>query len=206
MGKRLLIKVTMGKSPNETGNCPFVPSLATPLVNMNFGCILFAFACLLANVDSMKLFDKFQESDDTTDTGEDERNVISVDRLSRALMTTLDGGYSKDSWTVYYMGKKVDGASANSFQSLGSGYGKDSWHVYYMGRKVDGASANSFQSLGGGYGKDSWNVYFQGRKVAGASANSFQSLGSGYGKDSWHVYLMGNKIDGASPNTFNIGK
>ncbi|CAM4824909.1 unnamed protein product [Rotaria magnacalcarata] len=32
MGKRLLIKVTMSKSPNETGNCPFAPPLATPLM------------------------------------------------------------------------------------------------------------------------------------------------------------------------------
>ena len=31
MGKNLLIKITMGKSPNEMGNCPFAPPLATPL-------------------------------------------------------------------------------------------------------------------------------------------------------------------------------
>jgi len=25
MGKNLLIKITMGESPNEMGNCPFAP-------------------------------------------------------------------------------------------------------------------------------------------------------------------------------------
>ena len=32
MGKSLLTKVTMGKSPNEMGNCPFAPPFATPLI------------------------------------------------------------------------------------------------------------------------------------------------------------------------------
>jgi hypothetical protein len=34
MGKGLLTKITMGKSPNEMGNCPFAPPFATPLVIM----------------------------------------------------------------------------------------------------------------------------------------------------------------------------
>jgi hypothetical protein len=31
MGKNLLIKITMGKPPNEMGNCPFTSPLVTPL-------------------------------------------------------------------------------------------------------------------------------------------------------------------------------
>jgi hypothetical protein len=96
---------------------------------MNFGSVLFVFLCLLATIDSSRLFNQYQESDDSIDTNENIRNVISIDRLSRAFATILGDGYSKDSWDVFYMGKKVDGASANSFQSLGGGYGKDSWNV-----------------------------------------------------------------------------
>ena len=53
-------------------------------------------------------------------------------------------GYSKDSWTVYYRGLKVEGASASSFVDLGDGYGKDNWKVFYCGEEVKGASASSF--------------------------------------------------------------
>ncbi len=84
------------------------------------------------------------------------------------------------------------------------GYSKDSWTVYYREREVEGAAAGSFVSLGGGYGKDAWTVFFQGRKVGGASASSFENIGKGYGKDAWSVYYRGEKIDGASPATFEV--
>ena len=84
------------------------------------------------------------------------------------------------------------------------GYSKDSWTVYYRGLKVEGASASSFVRLGGGYGKDKWKVFFHGRKVGGASASSFENIGKGYGKDAWSVYYRGEKIDGASPATFEV--
>jgi hypothetical protein len=31
MGKNLLLKIAMGKSPNEMGNCPFAYPLVAPL-------------------------------------------------------------------------------------------------------------------------------------------------------------------------------
>jgi hypothetical protein len=34
MGKNLLIKITMGKPPNEMGNCPFAYPLVTPLYGL----------------------------------------------------------------------------------------------------------------------------------------------------------------------------
>ena len=73
------------------------------------------------------------------------------------------GRYTKDSWSVYYRGRKVEGASVSSFADLGGGYGKDNWTVYYRGWKVEGASASSFADLGGGYGKDNWTVFYEGR-------------------------------------------
>ena len=72
------------------------------------------------------------------------------------------GRYTKDSWSVYYRGRKVEGASASSFADLGGGYGKDNWTVFYEGRKLEGASAMSFEYKGRGYGKDNWNTYFRG--------------------------------------------
>lgn len=144
-------------------------------------------------------------------------------------------GYSKDSWTVYYRGLKVEGASASSFVDLGDGYGKDNWKVFYCGEEVKGASASSFESLGkgrgrdnwntylygerqranakmtrtlgGGYSKGSWTVYYREREVEGAAAGSFVSLGGGYGKDAWTVFFQGRKVGGASASSFeNIGK
>ena len=48
-------------------------------------------------------------------------------------------GYVKDDWTVWYQGRKVEGAVASSFADLGGGYGKDNWKVFYAGREVKGA-------------------------------------------------------------------
>lgn len=90
------------------------------------------------------------------------------------------GGYSKDNWTVYYRGRKVDGASAMTFESLGDGYGKDAWKVFYMGGEVKGASAQTFEELGEGYGKDAWKVYYRGKELPGASPGSFEVP-----RDSW---------------------
>ena len=142
------------------------------------------------------------------------------------------GRYTKDSWSVYYRGRKVEGASVSSFADLGGGYGKDnwntyfrgeqlrpgqspdgmlgggyakdSWSVYYRGRKVEGVSVSSFEYLGGGYGKDPWKVVYQGREVPGASSSSFEELGWGYARDAWKVYYCGEVIPGASPATFRI--
>ena len=83
-------------------------------------------------------------------------------------------------------------------------YTKDSWSVYYRGRKVEGVSASSFEYLGGGYGKDPWKVVYQGREVPGATSSSFEELGWGYARDAWKVYYCGEVIPGASPATFRI--
>lgn len=104
------------------------------------------------------------------------------------------GRYTKDSWSVYYRGRKVEGASVSSFADLGGGYGKDNWTVYYRGWKVEGASASSFADLGGGYGKDNWTVFYEGRKLEGASAMSFEYKGRGYGKDNWNTYFRGEQL------------
>ena len=76
----------------------------------------------------------------------------------------------KDNWHTDHYGERYDG-SALSGERLGGGYSKDSWTVYYRGRKVDGASAMTFESLGNGYGKDAWKVFYRGGEVKGASSS-----------------------------------
>ncbi|CAF0820695.1 unnamed protein product [Adineta steineri] len=82
-------------------------------------------------------------------------------------ITNLAFGYSKDPWTVYFGGQKIQGASATSFEILNDGYAEDPWNVYYMGKKIEGASASSFQSLGQGMAKDAFNRYHLGQKYSG---------------------------------------
>ncbi len=36
MGKNFLIKISMGKPPNEMGNCPFASPLVTPLATSTY--------------------------------------------------------------------------------------------------------------------------------------------------------------------------
>ena len=55
----------------------------------------------------------------------------------RKFSKLLEGGYAKDSFSVFYYGKKVDGASAASFKYTGNGYGKDAFNDYYRGRKLE---------------------------------------------------------------------
>ena len=40
---------------------------------------------------------------------------------------------------------KVSGASTDSFKVLRDGYAKDTWSVYFDGKKIDGASPDSFK-------------------------------------------------------------
>lgn len=110
-------------------------------------------------------------------------------------------GYSKDSWTVYYRGLKVEGASASSFVDLGDGYGKDNWKVFYCGEEVKGASASSFESLGKGRGRDNWNTYLYGERQR-ANAKMTRTLGGGYSKGSWTVYYREREVEGAAAGSF----
>ena len=113
-----------------------------------------------------------------------------------------NGTYTKDSWTVFYRGYEVEGASPSSFEDLGSGYGKDAWKVFYQGLGIEGASPSSFRSFGDGYAKDDWQVFYRGRKIENASSSSFENLGGGYGKDSWTVFYRGKPIPNASASSF----
>ncbi len=130
---------------------------------MQFGSILFVLSCLLTTVELSPYL--WRRSEDSGESNGDEQDGGDVERLARAQQTYLGWGYSKDTWSAYYNGKKIDGASASSFNSIGDGYAKDTWNAYYDGRKINGASASSFKSIGNGYAKDTWNTYRYGQKI-----------------------------------------
>ena len=110
--------------------------------------------------------------------------------------------YVVTNFDVMFDGRKVQGASANSFKDLHDGYGKDSFSAYYFGEKIQGVMGSSFKNIGGGYAHDSFDVFYRGEKIRGASSNTFRSLEDGYGKDSFNVYYCGKRIQSASADSF----
>ncbi len=87
--------------------------------------------------------------------------------------------YAKDKTSVYYNGKKIHKAHAESFQVLHDGYAKDKDFIYYQGVKIeDGVTRRlshyKLEVLGNGYAKDYNNVYYRGIILEGAYPDSFQ--------------------------------
>jgi len=77
-----------------------------------------------------------------------------------------EGGYYKSKWEVFYNGRKIEDASAQSFVELGQGYAKDSFNVYYKGRKIEGAMPSSFVIDRDGYAHDTFETYYFGKKIS----------------------------------------
>ena len=102
-------------------------------------------------------------------------------------------GYHKTSFSVYYGDKKID-AIPSQFVELDYGYAKDSFSVFFLGEKIKGATCSSFEVLGGGYAKDAFCVYYYGRKVEGAFASTFKYTSNGYAEDNFNTYYRGKKL------------
>ena len=102
-------------------------------------------------------------------------------------------GYHKTSFSVYYGDKKIDAVSSQ-FVELDYGYAKDSFSVFFLGEKIKGATCSSFEVLGGGYAKDAFCVYYYGEKVEGAFASTFRYTSNGYAEDSLNTYYRGKKL------------
>ena len=102
--------------------------------------------------------------------------------------------YEVDRGRAFFERKPIPYADARTFVDLGCGYAKDSFSVFYHGRKID-ASAGSFKLLDGGYAKDAFTVFYFGKKVDGASAGTFKYTGDGYAKDAFNDYYRGRKLE-----------
>jgi hypothetical protein len=138
--------------------------------------IYFVFACLLILNCNIFGFNIERElCEDESDSLDDEQREILNRRPFRQNMRNINAAYMKDTFNVYFMRKKIDGASAMSFQTLDYGYAKDNWSAYFMGKKIDGASAMPFQTIRNGYAKDNWSLYYKGKKMSGISPSSFSA-------------------------------
>ena len=104
-----------------------------------------------------------------------------------------ESGYRVTTHEVFYNGRKISGASANSFRDLGYGYGKDSFSVFYCGKELRDAMASTFKVLGWGYAKDSFNVYYGGKVLKDAMASTFRVLDNGYAEDAFNTWYRGSK-------------
>jgi uncharacterized protein YaiE (UPF0345 family) len=160
--------------------------------------------CLMFSDKGLGFHTKRKLYEDAIDNLDNQKREVITKQEFMQNMYNSTPVYTKDNWNVYFVGQKVDGATASSFKSLGSGYGKDSWDVYFMGKKMAGPSASKFEVLGDGYAKDSWDIYFMDQKLSGTTASAFKSIGNGYGKDNWDVYYMGKKIPGATASSFSL--
>lgn len=109
--------------------------------------------------------------------------------------TAFSDGYSKDNINVYYMGRKIEDATASSFHELDDGYAKDAFHVYFMGRNITDATVSSFELLGDGYAKDAFAAFYLGLKIEDATASSFIYIGHDMAKDAFNKYFRGKKIE-----------
>lgn len=119
-------------------------------------------------------------------------NGAVVSNASPHSFKDLGCGYAKDSYRVYYCGKKL-ADNPSRFTALKDGYAKDTFNVYYFGKKI-GASTSGFKVLSDGYAKDSFDAYYCGKEVVGSTASSFKVTGNGYAEDTWARYYLGKKI------------
>jgi hypothetical protein len=107
----------------------------------------------------------------------------------------LHDGYAMDAFTVYYFGEKLNGAVSSSFRNLGAGYALDAFGVYYRGEKMrETVGSSSFRVLDDGYARDAFNVYFCGKKIKVTSVDSFVCDGDGYAHDTFRKYYMGEIV------------
>ena len=60
----------------------------------------------------------------------------------------------------------MTGVNSDALQTLGQGYAKDTFRVYYFGRRIEGANPDSFKILRDGYAEDTFHTYYRGQRVS----------------------------------------
>lgn len=108
--------------------------------------------------------------------------------------------------------EKISAADASSFQILDRlTYAKDANNVFYEGRVIPGADAETFELLPGKrenrsplYARDAKRVYFEGEVLPGADPATFQidSRRAGLSRDKDRVYVGRTPVPGADPLSF----
>ncbi len=118
----------------------------------------------------------------------------------------ISGGYSKDKNSVYYIGKKIDGADPKNFKVLKDYIFTDEKNVYLYGEKKEEIDLQTlkFFDNDSSYFFDKNNIYFQGDKLENADFKSFKTMELNFSKDKNNVYLGNEKIEGADAKTFEV--
>lgn len=122
--------------------------------------------------------------------------------------------------TVYFRHQPVRGAHVASFRFFRNGFAKDHKHCYCAGRRLVGASPETFRPLSFTYVTDGSAVWTLGGRVKDADAASFMACDDGvkrlvgevrvpygYGKDHQRVFYYdfdgtANWVRKASPDSF----
>ncbi|WP_151810275.1 DKNYY domain-containing protein [Acinetobacter bereziniae] len=123
---------------------------------------------------------------------------------------TINNLYAKDSTTMYYLGKVLQGADPNSFTFLGGvrglvstdGYSKDSHTVYFLGKPLVGADPMSFVLFENAeaFARDKQHVYLKGDVFKQLNAATAESLGSGYWSELNKLYYYSTgDLDSTKP-------
>jgi hypothetical protein len=132
--------------------------------------------------------------------------VLEVEGVDAKSFATLRfKGYAADKNHVYWRGRIIENADANTFKPLSWSYSIDGKHVFYKDKILSASDPQTFQILENEYTLDCDSVYFKGKTMAGADSKTFNTIGHYYGKDKNAIYRLGqilNEIE--DPETFRL--
>lgn len=112
----------------------------------------------------------------------------------------LNHAYVVDSEFAYYLGKKIEGAQASSFQLIESHknnyysipYAKDKNYVYYEGQPIKEAQSSSFELVKNNniFAHDKNSFYFKGKKFNLFAPQKSKNLWSHYWADGKNLFYF----------------
>jgi hypothetical protein len=147
--------------------------------------------------------------DASADYGFDRNSVFwagkKMDGADPATMEYLCGEYSKDKNAVYDMTTRISEDLAH-LEIVGRDFIKDSRHVYF-GNRVFSDDPAHFVRVGGdisGYYKDSKTCWYGIYELKGADPATLHYLGTNTAADAHRVYQEMNEIEGADIQTYQI--
>lgn len=147
-------------------------------------------------------------------------SVLDADPSTFRLLDS-HGRFACDARNVFFMGRKIDGADAATFERLAGDFSKDEDQAF-VGNLPLSTAAETFDALSPGYLQEVWptvgrgrqfegwwsdgkQIYFGQQAIEDADLATFESLGYVYyAKDANHVYRAGTEVKGAEPATFEV--
>jgi len=131
-----------------------------------------------------------------------------------------NNGYFASADAVYYSGKRMRQADAQSFRILTDNrYAIDKTTVFYHGNPVREATPASFEPVTETqpdtslivadtgtriFWRDKNHIYYNGKLIPGCDPASFELMTGLYSKDASHVYYSDQVLTGVDPRTFRF--